>query len=120
MGYLTTITIHNDAQHAFEEHPEEFAKALFDGIRQAERDYKAADVGFRNYGGYIEVQHPRHADDHTVYVHCGNCVVNVNPYEQEFKDLMNRCPEFVAKLELVMKHTLQEVKRLRAEMKKKG
>lgn len=90
MGYLTTITIHNDALHTFEEHPEEFAKALFDGIHKANSARIATDVGFKGYCNYITIEPSRHADDDTVFVHHGNTVLNLNPWNQDFKELLSR------------------------------
>jgi len=112
MGFLTTVTLHNDAMHAFKEHPEEFAEALFKGMNEANMGNKCADVGFRNYGGYIQVQHSRHADDHTIFVHMGNCVINVNLYEQEFKELVKRNPDFAKRIAKHLKETLKGINEL--------
>lgn len=95
MGYLTTITIHNDALHAFEEDPKAFAEAIFKGIEEANRNRKESDVTYKNYGGYITVQPSRHADDETVYLHTGNTVFNMNPWCDDFKHLAKRNPELV-------------------------
>ena len=96
MGYLTTITIHNDALHAFEKNPEKFGKAILEGIARANMDRKAADVGFDGYCNYITVEPSRHADDHTVFVHTGNTVFNLNPYNEDFRALLKRNPQVAA------------------------
>jgi hypothetical protein len=93
MGYLTTVTIHNDALHAFRENPEAFGKAILEGIDSASMNNREESVGFKGYCNYISVQAPRHADDQTVYVHSGNTVFNLNPYNKEFKELAERNPD---------------------------
>lgn len=93
MGSLTTITIYNDALDTFKEHPLEFAKALFDGIDEANRDHSEATVGFMGYCNYITVQHSRHADDHALYLHAGNMVLSVGEYEDKFCEWAKRDPK---------------------------
>lgn len=93
MGYLTTIIINNDAFHEFKERPMEFGQAIVSGVYKAQRDNKQIDVGFGGYANYISVEPPRHADDHTVYVHAGNTVFNLNPWNDDFKELVKNNPE---------------------------
>lgn len=93
MGSLTTITIHNDALHTFQEHPKEFAEAIFKGINEANRDHSEATVGFMGYCNYITVQHSRHADDHALYLHAGNTVLSVGEYEDKFCEWAKRDPK---------------------------
>jgi len=82
MGYLTTITIYNDALDTFEKNPEEFGKAILEGISRAQRQYKEVIIS-----NYINVQPSRHADDETVYIHSGNGVFNLNSYNKDFQEL---------------------------------
>lgn len=106
MGYLTTITIHNDALHAFKEHPEEFAQAIFDGIDRANRHYTKEDVCFRNYSGYLEVQPSRHADDECLYLHSGNCVTCItgNEFEKSLDAKYEWAMSFLKRAENLMKY----------------
>lgn len=90
MGYLTTITIHNDALHCFEEYPKEFGEAIFKGIREAQREHREVSVPFSSYANYISVQPSRHADDETLYIHSGNCVTDLDPWSEDFMDLIER------------------------------
>lgn len=98
MGYLTTITIHNDALHSFEKDPEAFGKAVFEAIDKANMTGKAESAGFKGYVNYITAQPSRHADDTQVYVHKGNTVTNINPWCQDFRELSARCPDFLKNL----------------------
>ena len=119
MGSLTTITIHNDALHTFREHPEEFAKAIFEGIDAANRDHTEANVGFHGYCNYITVQHSRHADDHAIYVHAGNMVLSIGRYEDKFCEWAKRDPEaamnFLTNAEWILKDAKKFVKELPAK-----
>lgn len=93
MGFLTTIHLHNDALHEFEAHPEEFAKAVFDGIVKANRKHEQVSVGFRGYCNHITVEPSEHADSHQVYVHYGNTVQNINPFRLDIREWAERSPE---------------------------
>ena len=117
MGTLTTITLHNDAQHVFEKYPEEFAKALFEGMHNAERSGKSEDIGFHGYCNYIQVNPPINADISHLYVHYGNTVTKVSAYSSEFKELCERCPDFVESLIEITKQQLERMKRTLKEVK---
>ncbi len=87
MGYLTTITIHNDALHSFAKNPEKFGQAILDGIEKADMENQEVTVPFEGYCNYITVQKPRHADDHAVYLHYGNCVTELYELSKKMPDL---------------------------------
>ena len=112
MGYLTTITIHNDALHAFKEHPEEFAKALFEGIEQASAEHQQVSVGFHGYANYITVERPRHADETTVYLHHGNGFLAVNAYDKQFTELAARNQEYLELICDILKQTCKDARTL--------
>jgi hypothetical protein len=114
MGYLTTISIHNDAQGAFEDHPAEFGKAILAGIAEAEMKGHPVTVPFQNYANYIEVFPPRHADDHTVYFNRGNSLTELG--RGEWKGFVERLPQ-VAEEYLVEAERI--IKDLRKQLKKK-
>jgi hypothetical protein len=109
MGYLTTITISNDRLNEFEQNPLEFAKTIFDGIRQANDKQKMANL----HGNYIKVQHSRHADDVTVYVHYGNTALNLNPYSKDLEALIENMPivaiEFIKAAEDIVKRAKKKL-----------
>jgi hypothetical protein len=124
MGYLTTITLHNDALHSFEKHPALFAEALFDGINRANRFNREVSVSFSepngaSYGGYINVQASRHADDETIYLHTGNGVTNLNPWNKDFSELVENRPElaeeYVKKAERILKEAKAKIKAKKAK-----
>jgi hypothetical protein len=96
MGYLTVVVIHNDAYDAFSKNPKLLGEKICEAIRKC--DHKPQDIPFENYGGYLQVLPSRHADDHTVYVNCGNGVTEVLPYSTGFRELIQRCPDFAKKI----------------------
>lgn len=111
MGYLTTVTLYNDAMHEFRKNPTEFAEALFEGIDRANRQHREVSVGFNGYANYISVQPSFHATEHQVYLHSGNCVVNLNPYRQDMEELIKRNPELAEELVKRAQFLLTEAKK---------
>lgn len=72
MGFLTTITLRNDKLHDMEANPEAFARDLFAAIDKANEHHMAYDLDNR-----FIVQPSRHADDHAIFVHKGNSVLDI-------------------------------------------
>jgi len=129
MGFLTTFTIYNDGSDLLldENYAIEFARKLKDaadgfvqhggsdaGINQTARFGQDSDISLGSFANFCKVQHPRHSDDSTIYVHIGNTLVNVNPYEEEIspnpdkklKLLYKRNKNFFKKiLEVLVKDT---------------
>jgi hypothetical protein len=98
MGFLTTITIHNDALHQFEQDPEGFAKAIFNGINEANRVHHS--VNCSGYGGYLKVFPSKHADDKRLYLHAGGTLTDlchnydpkfIKPDIQHAKNIIESC-----------------------------
>jgi len=85
MGYLTTITFYNDAANDLQAHPDETIKLISDaqyGI-QKNRGRNYDPVG--SFCNPVIIQKPRHADDHTLYLHAGNTVVDVYEAKSEWE-----------------------------------
>jgi hypothetical protein len=111
MGYLTTVTVYNDGLDLLKKHPEDFCRKLYEAaIRQ-----KQSDFGVDYFWNFANVQQSRHADDHTVYVHMGNTVTEVNPWSKDFEDLMRRNPQFADQLIGYLDQTLRRLKRMAKE-----
>ena len=77
----------------FEKDPAAFGQAILDGVNKANYEYKQVSMPIGCYGNYIKIHPSRHADDHTVYVHKGNCVFNLHYLSKDFKELAARNPE---------------------------
>lgn len=110
MGYLTTITVYNDALGTFKEKPKEFAEAIFDGIDKAFRQGTAVSVPCESYANYISVQPSRHADDKTLYLHSGNCVFNLNSWNKDFENLAMKNTEWAEEAIEEAESILEEAK----------
>jgi hypothetical protein len=81
MGYLTTITFHNDASSQFENHPEQTIEMIKNAQLGVQKNRGRNYDPIGNHANPVIIQKPRHADDHTLYLHAGNTVVDV--YEAE-------------------------------------
>lgn len=93
MGFITTITLHNDAMGEFEKDPAAFGAAILKAMERANYSRKEESAPIGSYANYIDAHPSRHADDHTVYVHKGNLVFNLHYLSKDFKDLASRSPE---------------------------
>lgn len=92
MGYLTTITIYNDDTYKIKNHPKELAEDLYN-----------ACLGDMNTSNLFISQKPRHADDHTLYLHAGNTVVDV--YDASSEWAVN---QFISEMEYHLKRLKSE------------
>lgn len=108
MGYLTTVTIYNDGISLLNTCKDTFAEKLY----QAACRGKETEFGVGSFANFAHVQESRHADDHTTYVHMGNCVTEVNPYSKGFKELIEKNPEFAKDLVDFMDGEVKALKRL--------
>ena len=118
MGFLTTFTIYNDGcdrlnpDNLTPEQKDEILRKLYYGcigsLDDQRKGNKAVDIGFQGFCNLITVQYHRHADDHTVYVHYGNTVFNINSYNDDFKELAKRDPKIVETFLKVAKRILKD------------
>jgi len=113
MGHLVTATIYMDGIDEIRENPKDFVEKLHSAACRG----REATFGVGSHCNLVSVQKVRHADDKTVYVHAGNCVTEVNAYNQDFEDLMDRCPEFADELIKTMENQLKKVKALKKSKK---
>lgn len=110
MGYLTTITLYNDESHYIKEFPKEFAEIVYEatlGIPDNRRKHH------RVCGNTIFHQ-PRHADDWAMYLHIGNCTIDVANLK-EMREIFNRNPEFYKQIIERVKYHLGDLKRVQMQ-----
>lgn len=112
MGYLTTFTIYNDGVNLIKENSKEFSNKIFEASTGFNDTSRELQIG--NFVNLVRVQKSRHADDHTTYVHMGNCVFEMNPYSQETKNFLERNPAFFEK---AVKFMEAEIKQLKVMLK---
>lgn len=113
MGYLTTITIHNDGLHDFKKDPKKFAEVVFAAMELADRTQKAESAAFGGYCNYIEAQPAYHADDTQLYLHSGNGVFNLNPHRPDMQEILASNPklaqEFIDRAQRIVKEAKSEL-----------
>lgn len=114
MGYLTTFTVYNDGVDLVKENAQDFANKVYNAAVIGQ----VTDIEVGNFGNLVRVQKCRHADDHTLYVHMGNGVFEMNPYSQETKNLLERNPEFFEKVVKFLEREVKDLKTMLKESKK--
>lgn len=130
MGYLTTITIYNDGCDQIKKYPEEFAEKVYLACLGHFTDSRQSIKGSFGLGlkgsfglGYhanlVTVQKPRHADDHTIYVHRGNTVVEMNAWSKDCEKLAQTHPSFFEDLLKQMDQQVKELKKLKKRLNEK-
>jgi hypothetical protein len=105
MGYLTTITFYNDHADELRANPEAVSKAIYNaqlGV-QLNRGSNTELIG--SCTNPITIQKPRHADDHTLYMHAGNTVIDVYNAKSEWA-----IDQFIKEMEYHLKR-LKELKK---------
>jgi hypothetical protein len=119
MGYLTTLTIYNDGAHLIKPNAQEFADGVYEAmVTTSVRG--PMDLPVAHFVNCVRVQRSRHADDHTVYVHKGNCLTEMNAYSEDTRELLKRNPQFFEKLLDEMKWQVRELGKLLKEHRAKG
>lgn len=116
MGYLTTLTIYNDGVHMLEPHAQEFAREVY---RIAAGLQPAQDIALGGFVNAVHVQRSRHADHHTMYVHAGNCVTEMNAHSDATERLMKQNPEFFEKLLSIMTKNTRDLRAMYNKHKEK-
>jgi len=111
MGYLTTFTVYNDGCHDIPTHAKDFA----DKVHSACMSHKTKSFGLGMNANLVKCQKTRHADDHTIYVHAGNTLVEMNPFSEDTKDALKVNPEFFKKMLKMMERQVKELKQLYKE-----
>lgn len=106
MGYLTTFTVYNDGINLVKENAQDFA----DKIYNAAVSHEVCEIPVGCFANLVKVQKCRHADDHTIYVHMGNGVFEMNPYGEETKKIAKHSPEFFEKMINYLERQVEQLK----------
>lgn len=89
MGFNTTINVLNDGMDQLRNNPEEFVDGLLDHY------YDGGTYGVGNHGNVVQVARSRHADEFSLYSVHGNALVELSPYANDTKELVERLPDEV-------------------------
>lgn len=106
MGYLTTITFYNDAASTLREHPEVVSQGIYNAQSGVQLNRGSDTFSVGNHCNPVILQRPRHADDHTLYLHAGNTLVEASDAEKN----QWACNAFIAEMKFRLKQ-LQKVKK---------
>ena len=118
MGYLTTFTVYNDGADLLRKDTEELGEKLYHScIGVYTRNGRSGDFGHGYHANLVKVQVPRHADDHTCYVHMGNTVTEMNPYSEQTQYIINNFPDFFNSMLKHMESTVKELKKMQKKAK---
>ena len=118
MGYLTTLNFLNDASDQYDKHPERLVEIISDAITNhkcSRNGGHSYEEGIGNHANAITVQRSRHADDHTIYIHMGNCVSEVNPWSADTKDVLERFPDVFDQYVSFMDQQVKQLKKMKKE-----
>lgn len=115
MGYLTTFTVYNDGCDLIKKHSKEFAETIYNACSNRKSD----SYPLGNHCNLITAQGTKHADEHTIYVHAGNSVCEMNQWSNYTKDLMKRNPKFFKEMLDLMDCNVKELKKQYKEYHKK-
>ena len=108
MGYLTTLTIYNDGVHLIKKKSKELCEKIYLAALDGR---KVNTIGHIDHVNLITVQKCRHADDHTIYVHMGNTLCEMNAYSKETLEIMKRNPEYFKNMLSEMEWQVKELKK---------
>lgn len=118
MGLLTTVTIRNDCLYIYEHDPKGLGSDILMGIEETRRTRRAT----RSCSSLI-VQPSFHADDHQVFLHKGNTVLNVTAYGHDLVGLYEKMPDvaedYVKRLNQMARDSRECLKRLKEKNKEK-
>jgi len=117
MGYLTTITIRNDALQTIQDNADVFMEKLLCFCGSWGSLGREEYFGVGNHGNPVVLQTPRHADSCTIYVHMGNTVVEMNPYSEHTEEMLARSPDFFDRVLKFMESEVRELKALKKRVK---
>lgn len=120
MGYLTTITFYNDGASLLKKDTDKLAENIYQSCLGTHTDGNRH--GYFGHGNHVNiaiVQQPRHADDHTCYVHMGNTLTEMSPYSKVTMRVMEENPDFFDRLLFHMQANVKELKKMRKAMKEK-
>ena len=109
MGIISTFSFYHDNCDYLKNNPKKFGEAIYDAISNPHTNYRS-----NVFHGCVIPQKSRHADDHTIYVHAGNTVVEMSQYSDTTKQIMQNSPKFFNEM---LKEMEMNVKMLKKQFK---
>lgn len=109
MGFISTFSIYHDQVYDIKNNKIEFAEAIYNACANPSTNYRS-----NVFHGCVIPQKARHTDDHTIYVHAGNTVVEMSHYSDTTKEIMKNSPKFFNEM---LKEMEMNVKMLKKQFK---
>jgi hypothetical protein len=123
MGYLTSVNFYNDALGDIEADPKAFGEAILEAMNRANYSGESESGAVGCHANALTVEPSRHADDVTVFVHYGNSVLNLNPWNKDFKNLLSRpnvAEAYLKAAENTVKYAREALNEAKKDAKKAG
>lgn len=116
MGYMTTITILNDALDQIKKYPKEFVDNVLNGVNGIDKFGKRENklinsYGVGNYANPIEVAKSHHADESRLYLVYQNMMVSLG-YNDDITDYDLR-KKLLKEAKFLIKEEEQRIKKLK-------
>lgn len=115
MGYLTTISLYNDSVHNLKDlspqEAQEFCRKMYDGVCETASG-KSVTLSLKNHVNFMTILPSRHADDHTIYINIGNCLTEIQPWSDSFKDKIELHRNFYEKIYKFLKSETSQLKKV--------
>jgi hypothetical protein len=115
MGYLTTINLYNDSVHSLKDLTPEEAKQFCNKVYAAVCESSIGNpvtVSLKGHVNFMTVFPSRHADDHTIYVNMGNCLTEVIPWSDKFKEQAEKHKSFYEHIYNFLKSETSQLKKV--------
>jgi len=124
MGYLTHVSLYNDGIDLLKTASEEesgavakkFCLDLYRASQSASCYGKEQTVSIYYDCNFATVQIPVHADERTLYLHYGNCLIDLNPYHNGRVSLEEK-EKYIKIAESLLKSLKADVKRMKEKAK---
>jgi|GEM_PF-2244891 len=120
MGYMTTITILNDAWHVIEKNQQQFIDNINAGMNGID-EFRGCgryinDYSIGNHSSPVIVAQSNHADDPRLFLTCGNMMttfgyVNDMTNMELRKELLKRAKGIIKQEERAIKEIEEKIKR---------
>ena len=110
MWYLTTITFRNDSYSDIKNNPEDVVDWIIEAM-DGRTEYSDTFPLWSSSNPVI-VQKPVHASENIIYMCTWNSVLPLSTYSDKTRDLINKHPDYAAKLIEEWLYQLRELKKM--------
>jgi hypothetical protein len=121
MGYLTHVSLYNDGIDLLKTASEEesgatakkFCLNLYRASQHASCYGRETTVPLDYFANFATVQIPVHADERTLYLNYGNCLIDLSPYHNKGRATLEQKEKYIKIAESLLKSLKADVKRMK-------